>query len=120
LDGQLCGVSPDGITSFSIVQLASDSGLDRLVRRLGGHRAPSPALNFESVIAELARRSASTMASPPAGTELFPAGASDILPPPAASQQQTACYSWLSRKSGTAAMAAKGTAGAKSTKLANP
>jgi ATP-dependent DNA ligase len=26
LDGELCGVSPDGITSFSIVQLASDSG----------------------------------------------------------------------------------------------
>jgi bifunctional non-homologous end joining protein LigD len=26
LDGELCGVGPDGITSFSIVQLASDSG----------------------------------------------------------------------------------------------
>jgi len=26
LDGELCGVAPDGITSFSIVQLASDSG----------------------------------------------------------------------------------------------
>jgi DNA ligase D-like protein (predicted ligase) len=26
LDGELCGVRPDGITSFSIVQLASDSG----------------------------------------------------------------------------------------------
>src|SRR5271156_1927365 len=26
LDGELCGVRPDGITSFSIIQLASDSG----------------------------------------------------------------------------------------------
>ena len=26
LDGELCGVGPNGITSFSIVQLASDSG----------------------------------------------------------------------------------------------
>src|SRR5215813_13389564 len=26
LDGELCGVGPDGVTSFSIVQLASDSG----------------------------------------------------------------------------------------------
>ena len=26
LDGELCGVGPDGITSFSIIQLASDSG----------------------------------------------------------------------------------------------
>jgi DNA ligase D-like protein (predicted ligase) len=26
LDGELCGVGPDGITSFNIVQLASDSG----------------------------------------------------------------------------------------------
>jgi bifunctional non-homologous end joining protein LigD len=26
LDGELCGVGPDGITSFSIVQLASDRG----------------------------------------------------------------------------------------------
>jgi hypothetical protein len=25
LDGELCGVGPDGITSFSIIQLASDS-----------------------------------------------------------------------------------------------
>ena len=25
LDGEFCGVGPDGITSFSIVQLASDS-----------------------------------------------------------------------------------------------
>jgi hypothetical protein len=25
-DGELCGVGPDGITSFGIVQLASDSG----------------------------------------------------------------------------------------------
>jgi bifunctional non-homologous end joining protein LigD len=26
LDGELCGVGPDGITPFNIVQLASDSG----------------------------------------------------------------------------------------------
>jgi ATP-dependent DNA ligase len=26
LDGELCGVGPDGITSFNIVQLASDRG----------------------------------------------------------------------------------------------
>src|ERR1700741_4741716 len=26
LDGELCGVGPDGITSFSIIQLASDAG----------------------------------------------------------------------------------------------
>jgi hypothetical protein len=26
LDGELCGVGPDGLTSFSIVQLALDSG----------------------------------------------------------------------------------------------
>jgi bifunctional non-homologous end joining protein LigD len=26
LDGELCGVSPDGITSFSMIQLASDAG----------------------------------------------------------------------------------------------
>src|SRR5262249_5150568 len=26
LDGELCGVAPDGITSFNLVQLASDSG----------------------------------------------------------------------------------------------
>src|SRR5689334_24936063 len=26
VDGELCGVGPDGITSFSIVQLASDGG----------------------------------------------------------------------------------------------
>jgi bifunctional non-homologous end joining protein LigD len=26
LDGELCGLGPDGITSFSIIQLASDSG----------------------------------------------------------------------------------------------
>jgi bifunctional non-homologous end joining protein LigD len=26
LDGELCGVDPDGITSFSMIQLASDSG----------------------------------------------------------------------------------------------
>src|SRR5271165_6585282 len=26
LDGELCGVRPDGITSFSMVQLASDAG----------------------------------------------------------------------------------------------
>ena len=26
LDGELCGVRPDGITSFSMIQLASDSG----------------------------------------------------------------------------------------------
>src|SRR5262249_38126297 len=26
LDGELCGVGPDGVTSFNIVQLASDSG----------------------------------------------------------------------------------------------
>jgi ATP-dependent DNA ligase len=26
LDGELCGVSPDGITSFSMIQAASDSG----------------------------------------------------------------------------------------------
>ena len=26
LDGELCGVGPDGITSFSMIQLASDSG----------------------------------------------------------------------------------------------
>jgi bifunctional non-homologous end joining protein LigD len=26
LDGELCGVGPDGITSFSIIKLASDSG----------------------------------------------------------------------------------------------
>jgi ATP-dependent DNA ligase len=26
LDGELCGIGPDGITSFNIVQLASDSG----------------------------------------------------------------------------------------------
>src|ERR1700746_4223869 len=26
LDGELCGVGPDGATSFNIVQLASDSG----------------------------------------------------------------------------------------------
>jgi DNA ligase D-like protein (predicted ligase) len=26
LDGELCGVRPDGVTSFSIIQLASDSG----------------------------------------------------------------------------------------------
>jgi hypothetical protein len=26
LDGELCGVGPVGVTSFSIVQLASDSG----------------------------------------------------------------------------------------------
>ena len=25
LDGELCGVGPDGVTSFNIVQLASDS-----------------------------------------------------------------------------------------------
>ena len=25
-DGELCGVGPDGVTSFNIVQLASDSG----------------------------------------------------------------------------------------------
>src|SRR5580692_9031511 len=26
LDGELCGVRPDGVTSFSMIQLASDSG----------------------------------------------------------------------------------------------
>ena len=26
LDGELCGIGPDGITSFSMIQLASDSG----------------------------------------------------------------------------------------------
>jgi bifunctional non-homologous end joining protein LigD len=26
LDGELCGIGPDGVTSFNIVQLASDSG----------------------------------------------------------------------------------------------
>jgi bifunctional non-homologous end joining protein LigD len=26
LDGELCGVSPDGVTTFSMIQLASDSG----------------------------------------------------------------------------------------------
>ena len=26
LDGELCGVGPDGITSFSMIQLASDAG----------------------------------------------------------------------------------------------
>ena len=26
LDGELCGVGPDGVTSFSMIQLASDSG----------------------------------------------------------------------------------------------
>jgi bifunctional non-homologous end joining protein LigD len=26
LDGELCGVAPDGISSFSMIQLASDSG----------------------------------------------------------------------------------------------
>ena len=26
LDGELCGLGPDGITSFSMIQLASDSG----------------------------------------------------------------------------------------------
>jgi bifunctional non-homologous end joining protein LigD len=26
LDGELCGVGPDGITSFSMIQLASDGG----------------------------------------------------------------------------------------------
>ena len=26
LDGELCGVGPDGVTMFNIVQLASDSG----------------------------------------------------------------------------------------------
>jgi bifunctional non-homologous end joining protein LigD len=26
LDGELCGVRPDGITSFSMIQAASDSG----------------------------------------------------------------------------------------------
>src|SRR5258705_1330052 len=26
LDGELCGVRPDGVTSFSIIQAASDSG----------------------------------------------------------------------------------------------
>jgi bifunctional non-homologous end joining protein LigD len=28
LDGELCGVGPDGITSFNIIQLASDAGND--------------------------------------------------------------------------------------------
>jgi ATP-dependent DNA ligase len=26
LDGELCGVRPDGVTSFSMIQLASDTG----------------------------------------------------------------------------------------------
>ena len=26
LDGELCGVRPDGITSFSMIQMASDAG----------------------------------------------------------------------------------------------
>ena len=26
LDGELCGVGPDGVTSFSMIQLASDAG----------------------------------------------------------------------------------------------
>ena len=26
LDGELCGVRPDGVTSFSMIQLASDGG----------------------------------------------------------------------------------------------
>jgi bifunctional non-homologous end joining protein LigD len=34
LDGELCGVGPDGITSFNIVQLASDSGNAAALARL--------------------------------------------------------------------------------------
>ena len=49
LDGELCGVRPDGITSFSMIQLASDAGnaaglvfflfRSPLSRRRGSHRS---------------------------------------------------------------------------------
>ena len=34
LDGELCGVGPDGITSFSMIQLASDTGNAAVARLL--------------------------------------------------------------------------------------
>jgi ATP-dependent DNA ligase len=50
LDGELCGVRPDGITSFSMIQAASDSGnaaalvfflRSSVSRRRGCQRAPA-------------------------------------------------------------------------------
>src|SRR5271156_5627793 len=74
LDGELCGVRPDGITSFSMIQLASDAGnaagprvlsvRSSASRRRGSHRpaidrAQDPACRIagtSELIAALQRR----------------------------------------------------------------
>jgi hypothetical protein len=50
LDGELCGVGPDGITSFSIVQLASDSG-----NAAASHVAAAPICGHDRVRAVIDR-----------------------------------------------------------------
>jgi len=48
LDGELCGIRPDGVTSFSMIQMASDAGLVFFLFDLlhldGKDLAPAPVL----------------------------------------------------------------------------
>jgi bifunctional non-homologous end joining protein LigD len=61
LDGELCGVGPDGVTSFSMIQLASDSGnasalvffLFDLLHLNGEDLCPRPLTERKTRLAEL-------------------------------------------------------------------
>ena len=61
LDGELCGVGPDGITSFSMIQLASDSGnaaalvffVFDLLHLDGEDLCPQPLIERKTRLAEL-------------------------------------------------------------------
>jgi bifunctional non-homologous end joining protein LigD len=61
LDGELCGVGPDGITSFSMIQLASDAGnaagvvffLFDLLHLDGDNIAALPLIEHKARLAEL-------------------------------------------------------------------
>ena len=70
LDGELCGVSPDGITSLSIVRLSSDSRnaaalvllLFDLLRLDGEDFCERPLIERKDSLAELLPNAASTAA----------------------------------------------------------
>ena len=69
LDGELCGVRPDGTTSFSMIQLASDAGnaaglvffLFDLLYLDGENFAPHPVIERKARLAELLARANSSL-----------------------------------------------------------
>jgi len=78
LDGELCGVGPDGITSFSMIQAASDSGnaaalvffLFDLLHLDGEDLYPRPLIERKARLAELLANAHSPTTLPTEGSSM--------------------------------------------------